>query len=371
MGVFGVSAWDINVNSKLTDILGAKNLHYAVRLNDAGDFGFEVSLSDQLTARVAHSLMELDGNPFKVCITSGNDAVILYTGIVWQSNRKPGSSTIEFAGKALMSYFQEITIQANYTSSIAPAQLIHNVMADTQAVAGANRGISTIITGNNPPPNITPDYRFDQYPTVAQVISDQTAAVTPGTGGVDYFIADQFVNGAPAHTMHIVTPRSGRVGAASGLTLDLGRATDWSWPTDNIQTGNHVIVIGSGDGNNARVATADGVTPRGGLGQPPRLDLVLQYSQIKDQNQLQGIANGSARQFGQPITTPTVTVPYDYAPCALGTFSIGDDVTVWSEPSIWFPLGLSEVWRIVAYEVTVPDEGVPLVTFTLNPPPVF
>lgn len=373
MSYFGVSAWDINVNSKITDVLGATNLHYTVRLNDSGDFGFEVSLSDQRTARVAHALMAMNGNPFKVCITANNDQAILYSGIAWQSARKVSAATVQFSGKALMSYFEEMTIQTDYTTSVAPTQLIHDVVTDTQAAfsGGADLGITTLITGTNAPPNITPSYHYNQYPTAAQVISDQTAAVTPGTGGVDYFMADAFVNGAPAHTLHIVTPRAGRTGIGSGLSLDLGRATDWTWPTDTLQTGNHVIVVGSSNGSVSRVATADSSIPRGGLGQAPRLDLVLQYSQVKNSTQLQAIADGAVRQFGQPISTPTVTVPYDYAPCKLGTFSIGDDVTVWSEPSMWFPDGISELWRIAAYEVKVPDEGVPLVTFTLNPPPVF
>lgn len=372
MSYFGVSAWDINVNSKITDVLGATNLHYTVRLNDSGDFGFDVSLSDQRTARVAHALMAMNGNPFKVCITANNDQAILYSGIAWQSARKVSAATVEFSGKALMSYWEEITIPTNYQSTIAPAHLIAQVLADTQSAdPDANIGISTLITGTNAPPNITPNYSFYQYPTVAQIISDQTAAVTPGTGGVDYFMADAFANGAPAHTLHIVTPRAGRTGIGSGLSLDLGRATDWTWPTDTLQTGNHVIVVGSSDGSVSRVQTADSSIPRGGLGQAPRLDLVLQYSQVKNNTQLASIASGSVRQFGQPISTPTVTVPYDYAPCKLGTFAIGDDVTVWSEPSMWFPDGMSEIWRIAAYEVKVPDEGVPLVTFTLNPPPVF
>jgi hypothetical protein len=46
-------------------------------------------------------------------------------------------------------------------------------------------------------------------------------------------------------------------------------------------------------------------------------------------------------------------------------------VRVYSAPSRWFPAGLDEWWRIVAYTVDLPDEGVSTYKLTLNRPPVF
>jgi hypothetical protein len=206
---------------------------------------------------------------------------------------------------------------------------------------------------------------------VAQVIADMTAAVTPGTGGVDYYMTHNFLAGVPQHKMMIVSPRCGRDQNSSGLSVNLMQATDWTWPTEATGSGNHIIVVGGGTGGAQPVATADDTAPRGGLGQMPLLQEVLQYSHITDATQLQVIANGSVQQYGKPIATPTVTIPVDYAPCALGEFQIGDDILLWSGPSMWFPVGLRQWWRIVAYEVVVPDQGVATVKFTLNRPPVF
>jgi hypothetical protein len=371
MGVFGVSAWDINVNTKLTDI-AASNLHYSCRINDSGDFGFDVNIADPVARATGQVLMALNGTPFKVLITANNDQTILYSGIAWQTDRKPSKGIFPVGGKALMSYFTELTIANSYTTSVSPGQLIANVVNDAQMIGpGANRGITPVLLGLNTPPNVTPSYNKNQYTTVGQVISDQTAATTPGTGGVDYYMSDYFANGVPAHQLNIISPRAGRDQTQSGLSVNLMQAIDWDWPTEATGTGNHVIAVGGGTGGAQPVATADDPLARGGLGQMPLLHVVVQYSQVTNQSQLQTIANGTVAQIGKPISTPSVTIPADYAPCQLGAFQIGDDVKIWSAPSIWFPNGLAEWWRIVAYDVKVPDQGVPSVTLTLNHPPVF
>lgn len=371
MTVFGVSAWDINANTKLTD-LKPSNLHYAVRMNDAGDFGFDVDITDAVARAAGQVLMAMDGTPFKVLVTANNDQTILFSGLAWQTHRKPKSGVFTVAGNALTSYFTEVVIANSYTSSISPGQLIVNAVNDVQAsAAGANRGITAVLHGLNQPPNITPSYHQGQYTTVAQVISDQTASITPGTGGVDYYMSDLFMNGAPRHTLNVISPRCGRDQTASGLSIDLTRAIDWEWPSETTGTGNNIIVVGGGTGGAQPVATANDSLPRGGLGQMPLLQAVMQYSQVLNPAHLQAIANGLIQQIGKPITTPTVTIPVDYKPCQLGAFQIGDDVRVWSPPSIWFPTGTSQWWRIVAYDVTVRDEGVSDVKLTLNRPPVF
>jgi hypothetical protein len=371
VGDYRVSAWDINTNTLLTDVQ-ASGLSYNVRMNDAGEFGFGVNLADAVAQQCARVLMDLQGNPFKTIITANAGTSILYSGIAWTTKKSPKSSMLQVAGKAMPSYFTQKVIAASYTTSIAPGALIALALTDAQSDgSGSDRHVAPIVQGLNSPPNVVPSYSKNQYTTVAQVLADQTAAITPGSGGVDYFMTDSFVNGAPSHQLIITSPRCGRDQNTSGLSVNLRQALDWEWPTDAMQSGNHLIVVGSGTGGSQPVATADDPAGRGGQGQPPRLDMVLQYSQISNQAQLQSIANGAAQQFGKPVAAPTVTIPADYPTCALGVFQIGDDVRVRSGPSIYFPNGLDQWWRIVAYKVEIPDQGVAKVTLTLNPPPVF
>lgn len=372
MSQFAVSAWDINVNTKITD-LKVTGLKFGIRMNDAGPFGFSVNLSDQSAQKLAYQLMSNGNGSFKVLITVNNGTLIVYSGIMFQPNMKAISPFIDYAGKALSGWFTQVVIADSYTTSVSPPDLIAQAIVDAQAVGpGADRAITPVVVGTNPPPDVTPSYNINQYTTVAQVMSDMTAGITPGTGGVDYYMVDGFdANLTPTHTLNIITPRCGRDQSVSGLSVNLKKALDWTWPTDSTQSGSHVIVVGSGTGGAQPVAYADADGPHGGLGQPPRSDIVLQYSQVSEQDQLQNIANGAASQYGHPIETPTVKIPIDYPPCRFGEFQIGDDIRVWSEPSLHFPNGLSRWLRIVAYDVEVPDAGLATVTLTLNPPPVF
>lgn len=129
--------------------------------------------------------------------------------------------------------------------------------------------------------------------------------------------------------------------------------------------------MGAGSGGVQPKSIKDAAFPRGGLGQPPLLQMVYQYNQIASQTQLDALANGLLQTFGRPVAVPVITMPLDYQPLPLGSFQIGDDVRVYSPKSPWFPQGLAEWWRIVAYTVTYPDEGVPYYQLTLNRPPVF
>lgn len=370
MQTFRVSAWDLNTNELLTD-LAATNVKYSVRMNDAGEFSFQLSLTDPKIKELTAVILGLRGVPFKVLITTNKNQTILYAGIAWHTDLKVTAPFLTVSGKALPSYFTQVCAAKAYTTAIQPTLLLAAVVADVQAQKGYNIGINTRYQVSVPPAQITPAYAKSQHVIAAQIVADITAAIVPGTGGVDYSMEHTFVNGAPRHTLVIAAPRCGQDRTTSQAGINLDSATDWSWPIENTTSGNHVIVVGAGSG--AVQPEADGYvsTPVGGRGQPPGMDLVLSYNQIGKQNQLQALANGNVQMFGQPVATPTVTFPVDYEPLKLGDFTIGQDVKVTAAPSIWFPWGLSEWWRIAAYTVEIADAGVSTYTLTLNRPPVF
>lgn len=364
-----ITAWDLNTNTLLTN-LPASEPTYSVRMNDAGEFSLKLDLTDAQTAKQAAIILSLKGIPFKVVFSNLGDS-IQYSGIAWTTDMASNSTVLSIAGKALPSYFTQVVAPKSYNTSISPANLLANIVADTQNQAGANIRLTPQLNLNTPPANITPSYSSTQYVTAAQIIADCTAAITPGTGGVDYYVTDTFLNGAPVHAFNIAAPRCGRDKSVSGATIDISQAIDWHWPTNAAQSGNQAIVVGAGSGGVQPKSIKDSVQPRGGLGQPPLLQMVYQFNRLSTQAELDSQANGLIQLFGQPVVTPTVTMPLDYPPLPLGSFTIGDDVLVQSPKSPWFPYGLSEWWRIVGYTVTYPDEGVPRYQLTLNRPPVF
>lgn len=364
-----ITAWDLNTNTLITH-LHAMAPTYSVRLNDAGEFSLKIDLTDALAAQQAQVILAMDGIPFKVVFSNKAES-IQYSGIAWNTSMSSNEYTLTIAGKGLTSYFTQVTAVQSYNVPISPAQLLANVVTDTQNQPGANIRLTPRLNLNTPPPDITPSYTANQYVTAAQIIADCTAAITPGSGGVDYYVTDVFTNGAPAHTFNIAAPRCGRDSSTSGATINLAQAVRWDWPKNAAASGNQAIVVGAGSGGVQPKSIKDSPLPRGGLGQPPLLQMVYQYNQISSQGQLDAIANGNIAMFGRPVSVPVVTLPIDYPALPLGSFQIGDDVRVYSPASAWFPRSLSEWWRIAAYTVTYPDEGVATYQLTLNRPPVF
>jgi hypothetical protein len=364
MQTFRVSAWDLNTNTLLTDLI-AKDAQFNERLSDAGEFSFKLSLTDPVAKELTGVILGLGDIPFKVLLATSDNTRILYAGIAWKPSLSKNSADLTIGGKALPDYFKMLTAANDYKTSIAPVTLLQNVMSDAQAQTACNIGLASRQQVSAAPANITPAYPKTQRTTVAQIMADITAAITPGTGGIDYYTEHSFVNGAPQHTAVVAAPRAGRSSATSPFKVDLATVTDWTRDTDNTASGNHIYVVGQGSG---------GVQiPTGGLGQPPRLEQVLQYSHVADQNHLQNIANGAVQLYGRPVTVMTVEIPADYESMLLGSFQVGDDVQVWSEAGLLpqFPKGLNEWWRVVAYRIDLGNNGTAKVMLTLNRAPVY
>jgi hypothetical protein len=364
-----ITAWDLNTNTLLTNLRGISP-SYTVRMNDAGEFTLKLNLTDAQAQRQAAIILALKGIPFKV-IFADSPYAIRYSGIAWNTHMSSTEPVLTIAGKALPSYFTQVVATKSYNTTINPATLLYNVVYDTQNQPAANIRLTPRLALNSPPPNFTPSYTVNQRVTAAQIIADCTAAITPGTGGVDYYISDAYVNGSPTHTLNIAAPRCGRDQTVSGAFLDLSQAISWDWPINAAQSGNQAIVVGAGTGGVQPVSIKNSAFPRGGLGQPPLLQMVYQFNRLDTMPELDAQANGLIQMFGQPVTVPVITMPIDYAPLPLGSFMIGDDIRVYSPASPWFPQRLNEWWRIVAYTVTYPDEGVPTYQLTLNRPPVY
>lgn len=364
-----VTAWDLCTNVLLTN-LQAINPSYTERLNDAGPFSFSLDLTDQTTSNQTAVIMGLNDNPFKV-IFSDVSQNILFTGIARTGTMDPSSPLLPITGTMLTGYFTSVFAAKSYTGSTTPSNLLAAAVNDVQAVPGANVHITPNFRLVNPPPAFVPAYQVGQRIKVSQILSDITMGITAGYGGVDYYMSSTFQSGTPLHLLNICAPRCGQDRNASGWSLDLSRVITWSRAADNSNTSNQAVVVGSGTGASQPTAIQSSPALIGGLGQPPLMQGLYQYNRVTSQSHLNSIANGAVQMFGGPIVVFTVTIPVDFESCPLGGFGIGDDVLVTSPKSPWFPNGLSQWWRIVAYQVTYPTEGVPTVVLTLNTPPVY
>ena len=363
MPVTTLSAWDFNTNTLLTHIPYI-SCDYAVRLNDAGELSATVDLASAAASGPVSVLQGLQGNPFKLVYTQGTQ--ILHAGYVYRTELDNSTYQLKLSGSGLSSVYTLLMnpgIGVGSPLTTDPVSVIKKVLAGSQYL----KFRSAVTT----PPTST-KWTYSADATAGQVLADATAAVVPGIGGVDWALEHRFVNSQPVHTMAVYAPRAGHDRSTSGWTVDLTKAISWKWAVDAQKMTTTVIAVGSGAGSNAAIRSQKTVGRAiGGMGQSPNFTGVYQFSQINDPNRIANIANGVLSVFGNPVAAPVVTLPVDHPSLPLGGVGIGDDVRLWAPPCAWFPAGLNQWWRVVAYKVTIPSEGVPTVEYTFNLPPTY
>lgn len=380
---YTVYAYDLNTNT-LIGHLPATGLKFGCRLNDAGPISFDMNLQNPVVASLAQAVLAYQGTPFALYVqrsTGGSNGTLVWGGIAWTTTYSKASGVLSIGGKEWLSYFDQRVITADYSqvsypSGIDPAQLVQKALTDAQSAAksgpGASLGIQ-IVGGTSTIPHFVPGYPISQHTTVGQILADMAATSAPGSGTVDtVFTSAWTTGGVPQVTATIATLRAGRAASNTNLIFDLSKALDYTWPADATKMGTSLIATGAGSGSATVSATVQSpYAPVGGLGQSPRLDQVYQFNNVQSQSQISAMGKGIAQLYGQAVVTPTVKVPTNLVEQPLGSWMIGDDARLFTQSDERFPNGLDQYWRIVAYDVEVPDEGVPSVTLTFNTPPVF
>lgn len=375
---FTIYAYDLNTNTLVGELPGT-DLRFDSRLNGAGAISFNLSLATPKSATLAAPLLAYGGRP--VALYVDRDGIIVWGGIGWTGNYQKSSGMLEVGGKEFGSYFaKRVTVadysETTYPAGLDPAELIYKIFTDAQnpalAGAGASIGLNVVGTTSDLPVTI-PGYPLAQYTFVSRIAEDMAAISAPGAGGIDTSITSAWdpTSGLPVNTLQVWSPRVGRAAGESGVFFDLANVVDYSWPTDAESSATTIIATGSGNGDAMPVATANAPgVPVGGLGQSPRLDMVASTT-AQSQGQVSLMANGLAAQYGEPLTTPTITVRTGERGQPLGSWIVGDDARVYVESDPRHPNGLDEYWRIVQQQVEVPNEGVATVTLTLNLPPIY
>lgn len=379
--VFRVFAYDLCTNTPVAE-LPAIGLQFDVRLNDSGGIGLALDLFDPKAAAAAAPVLQYGGTP--VALWVDYDGSLVWGGWSKTINYQHSTHQAQMTGKEFLDYFSQRFVARDYVptdtawavNGIDPAHFAAQALADVQSAAlcgpGASINMSVYAPGSSMP-RVKPNYLTNQS-TVGQIVSDAVAGSSVGTGGLDVYHRNVYGTrgGSPNSTLVFTSPRAGRIGAASPVAINLLTAVDFTWPADVQSACTQLTVTGAGSGTAAPQVVQN--TPGlivGGLGGVPRIDKALNHSTVTNPNWLATLAYGESLEFGAPVVTPTVTLKTNDPTNPLGSYALGDDVRCFAEPNEFFPYGIDETWRIVAYAVSVPDEDNATVTLTLNVPPIF
>ena len=362
---------------------------FSQALNTPGSFSGQINIKDTRVQALTPADIT---QPGRAALYIDLNGVIVWGGVVATRTFSRSSGTISLAGQQTWGYFQQRLLAQDYSTtpthdfnkSTGPTYWT-TTPADPIAVAqqfvldatnggniggngsnGTTNGIQFATYGSTPSSNyITPNYPITQPQTVDQVVTQlsQLGYLV----GFDFALDAAYnANGVPYLTANFWYPRRGRIAGATGLVINTQSALDYEYPEDSTQCANKIIETGSGSGGVQQIAQ-DTVPLAQGY---PLLERVISKSNVVDPNLLNSMANYDLGLYHYPPATPTVTLPIDYPHCPLGQYITGDDVRWIIDQDERFLAGSDSYWRIVQFDVTVPESGIATQKLTFNPPPV-
>lgn len=220
---------------------------------------------------------------------------------------------------------------------------------------------------------------ISQRQTVSMIVSQLTQMGY--LAGCDLASDPIYVGGKPIMQITLSYPARGRPASAPALMMDLTDAIDWDYDEDGLAQANGIVEMLSGTGGVSGEAFADGPLGDGF----PLLEASMSHPSMSSTPAQDAVveafitADLALRAY--PPATMTVEYPL-FDDTGRGTYPswgdwiIGDEVLVTLPPGSpevpanpRFPTGLNFWFRIVKASVTIADQGVSTVKFTLNMPP--
>lgn len=194
--------------------------------------------------------------------------------------------------------------------------------------------------------------------------------------GVDYACDVQYVAGVPSVSVTLSYPRRGSTSA--GTVIELSDSTDLEYDEDGTQAGNRVI---EQTGVISTEATSKSWGPATAEDGYPLLEKVVSHAALSptvaSPSVLEAYANGDLSIYTYPLLAPVIPMPMFGSPSIKDLAPIGQDVMLRvpvgegelpaNDPR--FPDGLNYRFRTTRLDCTIPDEGLPMMSATLNIPP--
>jgi hypothetical protein len=382
--VFTYFAFDAMSMTLLAE-LPLTGVTFGNRFNGSGTFSGQIPLSDPAVQALHPFAASRPGRTYLAIDLNGR---IVWGGLIETRTYQKAATplVVPLGGTETWGYLGSQLQAADYTYSPIGGPYWN----DPFALAGGNRiaarvaydvlqnpyvmmsGMAISVTGTVPSEDqINASFPISQRQTIDAIISNMASAGYDI--GFDYCVDVAWSDGpgsTPVGTLNIDYPRRGKIGPASQVVIDLDACIDYTWPED--ASGQALTIFGtaSSSGGLQHTYGPDVVALDAGW---PLTGVVESYSAVNTQDALDGAVLGDAARLEYPVITATVTLPVIGTGGNPGLTDVraGDDVRVvavtdprWIEAG-----GLDTYLRIIAVDVTVPNEGVVSYVLTLSLPP--
>lgn len=342
-------SYDLRTNVALEELpLSIKE--FGGRLNGAGPFRATMPV-EAATSR----LLMAATVPERTVVYVERDGVLVEGFIIWRRTRR-SARPVEISGSAFPSYLRRNNIRANLTYAAADQFAIARGIIDhLQTQAGANIGI---ITGSATC-GVTRDRTYYGYER--KNVGDAIAELGAVDNGFDWSIDVAWSAGVPTKTLNLSYPRRGRIAGSTGVVFEAGKnLLDYEFLEDGTRSARSVDALGSGDGSDMLISTSTD-TALIDAGYPLTAETIA-HKDVTVQATLDAHALAARRARAATPTFLEVEIDPADVDAGLGTWIVGDDVQVRITDDN-FPLqsdgtpGLLSYWRVLAYDVKLPDNG--------------
>lgn len=197
--------------------------------------------------------------------------------------------------------------------------------------------------------------------------------------GVDYAADVEYVDGRPSVAVTLAYPRRGAQGKGPTTpVIEMTSATDWGWEEDSSQQATAIVEQAGATSLRSSPGEWEPATEAG----YPLYEACITHPALapteSPEQQLVAYLQGSLATNAFPFTIPSATIPMFETPGLL-SLDAGDNALLRVTKSAGnlppscpiFVEGLELLSRIVRMDCVIPDEGVPTIDLTFNPPPSF
>lgn len=355
---------------------------FSLGMDQAGPFQATLNVEDPLVRSIDWvTATQVNRAALWVDIDGG----LAWGGVCTDNDYTDSKSTATISGQEHY-YYAGLRLQAKdyagqWASTPAPAATIaYTVLAD---VLNVQYSLPVTIV----PATVAPSQFWVPFsaPITQRLTADMIVRELSAMGypvGFDFASDPVYVSGRPLAQITLSYPRRGTTAPSPVPVMDLGSAIDWSYEVNGTSQANGIVEMLSGSGGVSGEAFAEAPLQEGW----PLLEAMASHSSMSSipapDSVVEAFLTGDLALRAYPLAVLTVTYPLfddtgSGAYPSWGDWSLGDDVIVILNPAQGngppsnprFPNGLNFTFRIVKADVTIKDEGVSTVRFTLNLPP--
>lgn len=329
------------------------SLDYGAKLGDYGEMSGEllVNPTTALNGKLWSDVLEVG----KTTIYVLRNNKVVWGGVLYEYTINQPSRKLSVTGRSFewvfTKFFQGITKSWNADQLhiardiFAPGSPYYNITVNTRN-SGKVRNINT--------------YKYD-----FKTMYDRVDELSNMIGGFEWgVVLTQNSSGTISRNIEFWYPHRGKTKANTRLSFDYPNSSIKSYKYTSTLAGaaTRVWTLGAGEGDEMITAHAD----KSDMSGYPLLEENFSYKSVTDKTTLQQHANSEIKRVQTPIEILDVTIrANDSNAPTIGDFEVGD----WAKFTFtdwFFQPSYSQFMRIVEYNVSVDNQGLEEIDFTLN-----